>query len=224
MRLLPHVLSARPLADDAPRADKENTNNRGPVYFSLKPGGAGPSLPGAGQAPMQGSRFRGSAPLTPLDPGAPGAALMNAGHTVEPLTPRKVGYFCPEINFKSEAADAAIRIHDSQMSSSGLCEELKELSAILDSDASVPASVPGRLHSAGNFSRTASSADNGMRLRVNDLIFQERIGETGGQGGEVYSALYRDPETNGEHRVAVKRFPSAATSEQIQSLRREVLF
>jgi len=226
MRVLPHVLAYRPSAGTTSgrrlNTDKENAHNRAPVYFSTKPA-QGPGSPGPVQTeqpgrPLQGSKFRGKRTLVTLD--APGTVLMSTGHAVvEPLTPRKVGYFCPETLL---FIDKSQQVPDSYMSSSGLCEELKELSAILEGDA--PAA---RCRSAGGFSRTTSSeaetpGSNGMQLREADLAFQERIGETGGQGGEVYAALYRDPETNSEHHVAVKRFPAAATSEQLQSLQREV--
>lgn len=220
MRVLPHRVVGRrhDAGKDEAWAGKENAANPAPsapqpqklpsskpIYLSTQPG-PGPARiePVVGRAPLQGSRF-GSV-------------------TLEPLTPR-VGYFCPEIHSLPEHQCG--RCPDSTLSSTALCQELKELSAILDRDAVEAlsqATLAPALH--GREARAASipkgiEHSSAMRLSIDNLTFRDRIGEPGSQGGEVLAALYRDAETLIEHEVAVKRLPAASTPEQLAALEHE---
>jgi hypothetical protein len=179
---------------------------------------------------------------------APGAAATKTGHTVEPLNLRCVDYFCPEIQNPSnpgpvphppgvqkhaeyapalqiikpgasclerENAEGKSTLPDSGLTSTELLQELTELNTLLEGSTSVsdaPDSLPdGMKHNSS------------MRLQIQDLTFQERIGEMGGQSGGVFSALYRDPDTQTQHRVAVKKIPivSSASAKQLASIDRE---
>ena len=187
--------------------DKENVGNSAqascsqPIYVSSLPGKLGsvaqPPDDGRHRHQRQPIKFHGTA-LAPLDVRAAHVASMQV---VEPLTPAKLGVFCPEIQLAPD-------FPDSRASTSGLCQELMQLSSILDSDA----------HSA----LQNGIKQRSMRLPFTNLTIQERIGEKGGQGGQVYSAIYRDPETCSEQYVAVKRYPAPSTMEQLAAFEREV--
>ena len=186
--------------------DKENVDNSAqPIYVSSQPGQTASAAKPGGLHPHQpqASKCRGPV-LAPLDMPAAQAVSMHA--SVEPLTPRKLGLFCPETGMTPAA-----NFPDSRTSTSGLCQELVQLSAILDGAAAL---------TAPNGIKQPS-----MRLPFKNLKVQERIGENGskgGEGGEVFAAIYRDPETCSEQRVAVKRFPAFSTVEQLAAFEREV--
>lgn len=203
-------LGAKPSAAAVRPADKENVDNSAqapprpqPIYVSSQPGQtASTAKPGGLHLHQpQASKSRGPA-LAPLDVPAAQAASLHV--SVEPLTPRKLGLFCPETGTTPPAAD----FPGSRTSTSGLCQELVQLSAILDGEAAP--TVPNGIKQPS------------MRLPFKNLKVQERIGENGGQGGEVFAAIYRDPETCSEQQVAVKRYPAFSTVEQLAAFEREV--
>ena len=171
---------------------------------------------------------------------------------VEPLTSQNLGFFCPETLSAGPAqtlCSAQILRGCSGLEAckapTSLSNELTEISAMLEEGdahiasamnrASVNAIVkrqepPTRASASvidGEVDQVASiptgfRKQSSMQLCMDDFIVQERIGETGGQGGEVFSALYCDPETRSQQRVALKRFSATATAGQRASLEREV--
>ena len=186
------------IAVETQLAEKENSVNREgcrsqPIYFSSHPEKSAVLAVQSGNACGQTRAV--------LEATDQAKVSVTVGRRVEPLTPRKIGYFCPDLAVAATGAS-------SRISSSGLCQELKELSAILDSD--VQSGVPDGMKK------------DSMRLRFSDLTFQERIGDECGQGGQVFSAVYQDPETHAEHSVAVKKIPASSTAEQLASFEREV--
>jgi hypothetical protein len=241
MRVLPHVPKAggRANREDACPTGKRHGDEASasvlrptPVYLSAKPR-AGAFQSHVYMPAQEGRQQLQSRVLGRLDGNQ---FLLRPGtrHVVEPLTPRKVGVFCPEIlplssNLDNGNLDATLLAQPCV----GVREEPKKSGETIDGKSVGSECSTGSRGLSGNDAAAAAVGapaipvamrkQSSMRLCFEDLTFHERIGETGGQGGEVFSAVYRDPETQSEQIVAVKRFPAYhSTEDQRASLAREV--